>query len=76
MAENAAGGSAYKLAHTHAYIMGSMAPDAFRHNGLANIVFADGHAASFKRDAIYNSTITDASRNFGGIQWNPDRDLE
>ena len=50
--------------------------DAFRHNGKANICFADGHAASFDKDAIYDSSMGDLYSNYGAIQWNPDRNLD
>lgn len=62
----------YLYAWTHANYMGFPAKgDAFRHNGSANIVFGDGHAASFKKSAIYVSGMNDYW-NYGGIQWNPD----
>ena len=59
-------------------IMGSPASgDAFRHNGMANIAFADGHAASFKKEVIYSNSLTNHIYwNYGGIQWNPDRNVD
>lgn len=67
----------YKFAYTHAYYMGKpVAGDAFRHSGQANIAFADGHAASFKKEAIYSTAVGNVYANYGGIQWNPDRNAD
>ncbi|MBN1268544.1 MAG: prepilin-type N-terminal cleavage/methylation domain-containing protein [Kiritimatiellae bacterium] len=62
----------YRFGHTHALYMGFPADgDAFRHNGAANICFADGHVATYVRGDIYTSTMN-KYWNYGGVQWNPD----
>lgn len=62
----------FKYSQTHVVYMGYPASgDAFRHNGRANITFADGHAAGFPKTAIYVAGMSDTD-NSGGIQWNPD----
>lgn len=66
------GVNGYRFAHTHALYMGyPSVGDAFRHDGGANICFADGHVATFQKNLIYTNGMTDYW-NLGGIQWNPD----
>lgn len=64
----------YEYGHTHAEYMGDPeSGDAFRHNGYANVCFADGHADSYNKETIYDSNMN-KYWNFGGLQWNPDNE--
>lgn len=57
---------------THALYMGDpVSGDAFRHNGKANICFADGHVETIGKTNLYTSGM-DTDWNYGGVQWNPD----
>lgn len=46
---------------------------AFRHSGSVCFAFADGHAAAFRRAAVWRDGLS-ATDNFGGFQWNPEND--
>ena len=48
---------------------------AFRHNKSINLLFADGHAATYARSVIWQSG-TDREANLGELQWNPNKDLK
>lgn len=48
---------------------------AFRHNQSINLLFADGHSASFPRSAIWEDGLAEGD-NKGGLQWNPNRGLD
>lgn len=45
---------------------------AFRHNQSINLLFADGHSASFPRSVVWEDGKTEED-NMGGLQWNPNR---
>lgn len=48
---------------------------AFRHNKSINLLFADGHASTHARSAIWQQGM-DRETNLGDIQWNPNKDLK
>ena len=49
---------------------------AFRHNRSVNLLFADGHAANYKQTVVWNESDSASDEcNLGGLQWNPDLDL-
>lgn len=47
-----------------------------RHNERGNLVFVDGHAASFRWEYVYNKGATGREEKFNpDIWWNPNRDI-
>jgi len=44
--------------------------NAFRHAGRANVCFADGHVATYRRQDLWFKGMTEF-HNYGGVQWNP-----
>lgn len=48
---------------------------AFRHNKSINLLFADGHAATMPQTSIWDDSMG-IGENLGGVQWNPNKDLQ
>lgn len=48
---------------------------AFRHNQAINLLFADGHSASFPKGTVWDAGMT-SEDNRGGLQWNPNRGVD
>ena len=66
----------YQYSKTSAVPMAeSEGGDAFRHGGIAHICFFDGHVQGYRKVDIWHKGM-DSLENYGGVQWNPNKDLD